>query len=458
MKCAACGHENRRSAKVCAKCGAGLKSAPRTPGMAVAHGLIWAAAICISVTMASLLFYRVYYWVAAWQMENYYQRNGVLEPSVEETVLDSGLVGHSIAFFGEDGDHIFIQELRKSYQISGGLVRLDIPDSYWFSSQFSSNPQDVETAESAIVTLTPILYTEKGDQRALPLLTMEIEPPQSPLTMITPEGDFEQVNTSTYLLSFQVVPGSTVLVGNDDVTDVVNFEGLVEVNIEVYPQGDNPVSILVSTPNHKQTRMDVNLYRPYQDINLEPSLTVPKTTNLKTVKITGKVDPTAFLSVDTPYEEGSIILDDDGSFSFNAIMQTIGNNTVTFRASQEGKTDSVVSVVVYYVPSLNTYSRSAWAMDYPALSQYYEIWNGRVFRCDGVIVDVWVEDEEQTMIMDVSEEEGQHQYLVLTNLSSIGTPEIGSKYTAWADVSGHEFYADKDCPKLICRYMSLASS
>ena len=450
MKCAACGHENKRADRVCAKCGASLKRAPRSPGMAVAHGLVWALAILITLVVLSLLYYRIHFWVDTWKLDHYYERSGSLAPTIEEVTLENGLHAHSITFFGEDGDHVFIEELRKSYQLSGGLARIDIADSYWFGP----NPEDVKAAN---VTLTPILYTEGGDQRALPVVTMEIPTPQSPLTMITPSGTFEQVNTSTYVLSFQVVPGSTVLVGNDDVTDVVNFEGLVEVNIEVYPQGDNPVSILVTTPNHKQTRLDVNLYRQYQEINLEPSLQVPKTTNQKSVKITGIVDPMANLSVDTPYEDGSIVLKENGEFSFMATMQTIGDNTVTFRASREGKTDSVVSITVYYVPSLNTYSRSAWKMDYVALSQYYETWHGRVFLCDGIVSDVWVEDEEQTVIIDVSGGGGDPQYVVLTNLSSVGTPVLGAHYKAYADVSGHQFYGNKDCPKLICRYMLIQS-
>lgn len=451
MRCAQCGHQNRRQDKTCARYGAGLKPARLSRGMRLVHAGIWVLAGLITLIVLSLLIYRVYFWVDAWKTDHYYERTGRLEPSVEQVTLDNGLAAHSITFFGNDGDHIFLEELRQSYQITGGLARIDIPDSNWFSA----NPEDVE---GAIVTLTPVLYTEGNDRRELPVLTMEIEAPRSPLTLINPSGDFAHVNTSTYLLSFRVVPGSQVLVGNDDVTDVVNFEGLAEVNIDIFPQGDNPVSILVSTPNHKQTRQEINLYRPYQEINLEPSLSVATKTNLKGVRITGSMDPQAVFSVDTPHDPESVKVDEKGNFSFTAMMSTIGDNTVTFRASQEGKTDSVVSITVYYVPSLNAYSRSAWKMDYPALSAYYETWMGRVFLCDGIVTAVWTdEDEEQTVVIDVSGEGEEAQNVVLTNLSSVGTPQIGARYKAYADVIGHEYYDTKDCPKLVARYMILQS-
>ncbi len=449
MKCPSCQAENKKGSKTCRQCGARLpaKRGPRTPAMALAHGVMWAFFAIVTVVVFGFLFYRVYFWIDAWRMGSYYERDGRIAPDVEQIELDSGLVGHAITFYGNDGDQVFIKELRQSYEIVGHLARIELPDSHWF-------PAKPDDTEQAVVTLTPILFTEGGDQRELPPLELTIDTPESPLRLVNPSKELVTVNTSIFPLEISVVPGSTVLINGEDQTDMVNYLGLLTRNVAVYPVGDNIISLLVSTPSHKETRLDLNLYRPYQEINLEPSLTLDKASNLANMTITGTMDPDAILSVDTPYVEDSIKVDPNGSFKFIAKLETVGDNTVTFRATKAGKQDSVVSVNVYYVPSLDAYSRKAWKMDYKELSLYYDTWVGRVFLCDGVVTEISVDGEEQTVIMDVNlTGEGEPQYVVLTNHSSVGTPEIGTRYKAYADVTGNQFYNSKHCPKLACRYM-----
>lgn len=454
MKCPKCNRANDRSEIICQHCGAPLDDArtrkvrtKRTPAMAVAHGVMWVFFALVALVFFGLLFYRAYFWYDAWRLETMYERDGNIAPEIVQTVLDNGLPAHVVTFYGNDGDCIFIKELNKSYQIIGRFASIEIPDSNWFGP----NPDDIE---SAIVTLTPMLYTEGGEQRPLPVLTLNVDTPESPLTLLTPTSTFEQVSTSIYSLSIKVAPKSTVLINGEDQTDMVDYEGVLTCNVSVYPVGDNIISILVATPNHKQTRYDVNLYRPYQEINLEPSLNLPKRTNRATIDISGKVDPGATLTVDTAHEEGSIVVKESGDFTFRAKLEIVGDNIITFRASQEGKQDSVVSVVVYYVPTLEAYSRKAWKMSYAELALYYETWQGRIFLCDGIVTEVMQDGEEQTIVMDVNNTgEGAPQYVLLTNYSSIGTPEVGSRYHGYADVTGSRFYNNVYCPVLACRYL-----
>lgn len=445
MKCPACGAENRRRDDVCFKCGARIR---RTPARAAANAAMWTLFILAAAVVFSLLAYRVYFWFAAWQLNRVYASGARTEPQVEAIDLSNNRVGHAITFFGNDGDQVFIAELGRSYPFTGGVARIEVPDSEWFGE----NPED---AESAIVTLTPVVFREDGGRDELPAMELTIDAPTSPVTLINPTSTWADVNTSVYPLSLQVVPGSRVIVADSDVSDTVDYQGLLSVNINVYPQGENPVSVLVKTDNHKETRLDITLYRPYQEINLEPSLTLPKRSNRQNILISGSVDPAAAFSVDTPHVEDSVKVDEKGNFSFMAKLSVIGDNTVTFRATQEGKQDSVVSVNIYYVPSIDAYSRAAWKMDYENLLLCYEIWEGRVFLCDGRVAEVVVEDEKQTVYMDVGTE-GVTQYIALENLSSVGTPEIGARYKAYADVvASLGYYDSKYCPQLICRYMSL---
>ena len=69
-----------------------------------------------------------------------------------------------------------------------------------------------------------------------------------------------------------------MLVNGEDVTDVVDRSGLLSANVNVYPIGDNVISILVRTPNHVETRRDVTIYRA--ELEIEVDWTPPCATRL----------------------------------------------------------------------------------------------------------------------------------------------------------------------------------
>jgi hypothetical protein len=452
LKCPNCGANVAEGRTRCARCNQTIEafassSARKGPSRAsrVAMGFLWAVFIVISITFLCLAIYRLYFWFDAWRLSRLYEAGGRLAPDVEEIMLDDGREGHAITFYGEDGNSVFIKELGRSYLLTGGLTRIEVPDSSWFQE----NPEDLE---AAVITMTPVLESENGARTFLPPLELTVDVPQSPLTLISPSSDFLQVVNSIHSLQLKVVPGSKVLVNGEDVTDVVDFAGSLSANINV-GYGDNNISILVSTPNHKETRKDIVLYREPQDIPLEPSLNLAKTSSKDTMTISGTMDPSAALVVDTDYVQDSIKIDQNGGFSFKAKFTVIGDNTVTFRAQKPGLTDSVISVHVNYVPTLNEYSRKAWKMDYKNLLLTYRQWYGKIFLCKGRIVEI-LQDETPLIVMNVGTEDTP-QYVILDNASSTASPSVGVTYTAYADVAGNGnyFYGDDYCPRLTARYI-----
>lgn len=452
MKCPNCDFTVAEGRTHCGRCGQALgafASSSARPGptkaMRAATFMMWAAFSLISLVILCVALYRLYFWFDAWRLSRMYESGRAMAPDVEEITLDDGRVGHAITFFGDDGNSVFIKELDRSYLLTGGLVRIEIPDSSWFDV----HPEDVE---AAIITMTPILETENGGRSELPPLELTVQTPESPLTLISPTGDFEQVVNSIYSMQIQVVPGSKVLVNGEDVTDVVDYAGLLSANINV-GYGDNSISILVETVNHRQTRRDIILYREPQDIQIEPSLNLAKTSNRDTATISGTMDPSATLAVDTPFVEDSIEIDQNGGFSFKAKLTQIGDNTVTFRAQKPGLDDSVLSVTVNYVPSLNDYSRKAWKMDWKGLVLTYRQWQGKIFLCRGPIVEI-LQEEKPLLVMNVGTEE-EPQHVILDNASSLASPSVGVTYRAYADVagSGNYFYRDVYCPRLTARYI-----
>ena len=165
--------------------------------------------------------------------------------------------------------------------MAGNVARVEVADSDWFAGQ------DLTQVESAEVSLSPVLIAENGARTQLPTIELTIAPPQSPVEVFSPAEDDLTVFTSVYPLEVQVVPGSTVLVNGEDVTDVVDRSGLLSANVNVYPIGDNVISILVRTPNHVETRRDVTIYRAQLEIEVELDTSVRNETESRQMLISG---------------------------------------------------------------------------------------------------------------------------------------------------------------------------
>lgn len=466
MICPYCGKRTPDNLEYCAECGYPLDGNPengqeeREEPLLHFDAALWQrrtiAFLKITVivlTWAISLFilgyaaYKIYYWRQSVETQQLFETGMLTTPTLEAVTLEDGRAGHAVTFYGEDGDMFYIEELQRSFLTVGGKARVEIADSYWF--EMAS-----EEVQSAEIALTPIRTYRDGGKQLLPVVYFTVEVPDSPLNIISPGAEQEPILSAEYQLEFEVVPGSTVLVDGIDVTDLVNSMGEVSVNVAVYPQGENPISILVRTPHHREARADIVLYRQPMEIDLALAINTSKTSVLDAMTIRGTVDPEATVSVVTPHLDGSLTQDEKGSFSFVASFDHIGYNTVSFRASQEGKEDSVVSYEVYYLPTINEYSRRAWTMDYLQLTRCWDIWAGRIFKCTGTVVAV-LSTEPQVLVVDVSDD-GSREYLVIENLSNLSITEPGGKYDIYADVSGtRKEYLGRDYPYLIGRYANV---
>lgn len=402
----------------------------------------------IMIPIACLAAYKVYFWFTSWWSMRPYLAEGAMYAQIETITMDYGKPGHAVTIFGSDGDIVHIDELNESYVILGGLVRIEVEDCFWFDL----NPEDISQAK---IQLTPTLYREDGTISELPIIEYSVDTPYTPVTLVKPSKQQETVYSSVYDLEMKVVPGSTVLINGEDVSDIVDREGTLDASISVYPQGENRISLYASTPNHKDTRMDIVLYRPVMEIPLELSANTEYTSTRSLLEIQGTMDPTAQLVVDTNYEAESLQVDPQtGKFSFRAKFTTVGYNTVRFRAVKEGLADSIISFQVYYLPSLAEYSRSAWIMDYSGLRLLYEQWHGRVFQCIGSIYDVFYDGDTQYVVMNVGNAQDV-KLIVLENMSNTASFDTYVQYRAYADVAGDYYYDSADYPLLVARYMDV---
>ena len=94
-------------------------------------------------------------------------------------------------------------------------------------------------------------------------------------------------------------------------------------------------------------------------------------------------------------EESLYINMQTGDFEFLTDLEYIGENTVRFRATMDGRADAEIHFDVNYTPTLANYSAAAWPLkdNYDQLVRLYAQWQDRVFLCNGKIVDIIEEDE-----------------------------------------------------------------
>ena len=314
---------------------------------------------------------------------------------------------------------------------------------------------DVEYAD---ITLSPMLITEKGKKTELPPFNFQIDVPESPLSISTPAQERTTVVTGVYPLVLNVVPGSTVFVNGEDVTESVDRSGLLSTYVGVKPIGDNVITLIVRTPKHRECRRELVIFRQHYDIDLELDTTVSDVSSARTMAVTGTTEPGAMISVDTDHIEESLSVDmQTGRFSFIANFTTYGENIVRFRASMPGKEDAVISFNVNYKPSLAEMSGRAWAMDYKQLRVMFENWRYQSFACKGQIIDSFTDDEGASfMVMDVGTDE--RQLVILENQSSVTNPTLGRRYLAYAYVDGQMMYQSQYYPKLIALYLDVRGS
>lgn len=356
---------------------------------------------------------------------------------------------HTILIPGEDGQQIFIsnEEIRASYTVVGGFATIEIADYVWYES--IENIQE----ESMSVTLLPFVKTSSGRQKPMDPITYDITIPLSPITLVTPENLRTDVTTAMYSMLFYVRPGSKVTINGVDVSDTVNENGELTYNATVQPIGDNVYNVSVRSPYCRDNSMVVTLYREVQEIPLDLSATTYTSTNDQVILINCTTIPGAEIDILSPYTDLKITdLDTTGEFSFNAVFDQIGYNTISITASYPGKKTSKVDYTIYYVPNPDIYTRAAWPLN--ADAEYSELLNNiearsaksQVYLGVGTIAYFVSEEKPQLAVMYCSDD-GKTRPVLLENQTKT-TWKVGEYYKIYCDA----YSTYSGMPWLIARY------
>ena len=348
--------------------------------------------------------------------------------------IRNDLAAHTIMIPGEDGQQIYIRELHTSYIVTGGFATVQVEDHIWYDDYEGALDETME------VTLTPFLKSASGQQTPMDPITYEISIPLSPITLDSPDSTYQEVSTAMYTLSFTVRPGSTVTINGEDYSDVVDAEtGSVSVNATIQPIGDNVFNVVVRSQYCRENTMTVVLYRAKQEIPLDLAADTYTSTNSKTILISCTTLPGATVEVLSPHTDLNITnVDTTGEFSFYAVFDQIGDNTITVTASMPGKQTSVLNYVVYYVPPASEYTVKAWKLidgGYAELLNNISLRtaNKQIYLAAGTITSI-ISEKPQMAIIDTGTD-GAEQLLMVENYSKT-TWKVGDWYRLYGDVAG----------------------
>lgn len=369
------------------------------------------------------------------------ERTAVVIPTIRDD-----MAAHTVTIPGEDGQRITIRELRTSAIVTGGIATFDILDHVWYDN-YEDYLQDTMT-----VTLTPYVITDSGKQQALEPIHYEIDIPLSPIELSTPDSPYQVVSTALYNIVFYVREGSTVTINGQDYSDLVNTEGgKVSYNATVQPIGENNFEICVRSQYCRENTLTVTLYREKQEIPLDLASDIGSTNDDGFMTVRGTTLPGAVVKVLSPYTDLDITNTAvDGSFSFVAKFDKIGENTIVITADYPGKATTRVEHIVTYVPNVDIYSRKAWSMK-DMYTNYMDnlstrVANQQIYICQKAIVTSIETTKPQRAFVNVGTEESP--MLVYVENGSRTTWEVGKCYDLYGDAYG--MYDSK--PWLIVRY------
>lgn len=355
---------------------------------------------------------------------------------ITSSIVDD-LTAHTILIPGEDGQQIYVgSPMQSTYQVVDGFATIEVPDYLWYIDL----PSITENEAVMHVTLKAYLKTANGRQQALDPIEYDITIPASPVSLVSPETLRSEVTTAMYSVNLQVRAGSTVTINDVDVSDTVSEDGLLVYNATVQPIGDNKFNIIVRAPYCRETKLELILYREVQEIPLDLAVTTYSSTSKSTLEMTATTKIGATVDVLTSHSDLDITkLDTTGEFSFVAVFDKIGDNTITITASYPGLKTSRVDYSIYYVPDQDAYTRKAWPLNSSA--EYSELVSNitvraakqQIYLAVGTISEI-ISTKPQMAIVYCSDD-GTSRPVVLENKSST-TWEVGQSYNIYCDAYG----------------------
>ena len=398
------------------------------------------AAVLIVAALGFLFYDKLYRPYRDKQAAESLRANTILTPSILNE-----MPAHIIKIPGEEGQIYWITELKSSYPVVGGYATIEVADYKWYEHM-----QNI-TEETVLATVSPYLRTSAGEQKQMQQITFPVDVPESTLELVSPSSPTATTFRQLYEIQFRVARNSTVTINGEDFSDLVNnTDGLITFNAEVQPTGDNLFVITTRAQYCREKTETINIYRPRQQIRLDLAADIAtryspnrvedeKTGELYEphMKISGNTLTWATIEVETPYLNlDTTELATKGTFSFEAVFEKIGYNTIRIKASAPGYEPSTVEHEVYYIPIADIYTRKAWSMK----DQYTDYLNNsdrriastQIYQVDAVCKEI-LSPNPQMAVFELTD--GSSRIVTMTNYT-YDNWKVGSTYRLFGDAYG----------------------
>ena len=281
-------------------------------------------------------------------------------PDVALFTDENGIEYINYKFYGLDGDSVNIIYGQKNERLyfEDGVAQINL-----YLSDFLTSSSLI-TNSKVPVTLNAIYRYADGSEASINVPTVEYTVIETPITLINTESKAVEVFKDTYTLVFAIPKGSNLYINDVISNDKVDSSGRVEYTVDIKPGDNINVTIRAQAPYQKASEAMFTIYRQKLNTSFTMANSNPKSTENKTIKITGTASKNAIITCDSKYTISNYTLDNrTGVFSMNVTLPSYGVHDILFTVTDsEGKVARLTHTVKY-MPNEDSYTRSVWAYD-----------------------------------------------------------------------------------------------
>lgn len=402
----------------CPGCGSALDQT-RIHNMAQQHRhtrrLRLIARSVFSVAVLLLTGVAIYYMVSSYNTIRTTATRPTPENPYKPTTLtphqQDGQAGQLLSVFGRTGDRVVVKALGRTLTLQEGTAQLFIPDDPFIPEQPQSGQQTVS------VDLGLMLYPISGEKETpMELGTYQIAIPSTPLQVLLPElEDNAQLSTSQSELEvvFKATADSAVYL-NGEIQNIRPADaeaGIYRITVPLGKEGPQQLRIGAQRPGHTLAEAAISVNRLGMPVKLEVSAEIAKQVTGLEFEITGTTDPDAVMTANLPLSAATID-GRTGAFRLVVKLPRYGRTPIELKAEKGGKT-SQWTYEVYAAPDKETYTTTAWKLEYDELVQSPNQYKGKPFAFAGIVrsvngiktqtIDFWIDGDSTKAVTLVYE-------------------------------------------------------
>lgn len=233
----------------------------------------------------------------------------------------------------------------------------------------------------------------------------------APFTLLQPSSWETEFQGNSSKVAFKIEPGSTVIINEQDFSDLVSEDGRFEKEFKLPPQQDEMIlDIRVSCDGYLDNIQQLILRKKELDVPLTINETSPIFSTELWIKVSGITHPDAVIETDQEIFEQPNIDRETGAFEVYVKAERPGYTLCTLTAKVEDK-ESSVEVVLERKTTVDTYTSTAWKPDFNQLQQDEQLNNGRHFVFTGYIKDIIETGDKNVFTVNLTEESEQLFYV-----------------------------------------------